>query len=71
MTPQSAKRFTTSGLKIMSPLVDRRVGHALADHLHVGVILAAVVLHERVTRDHTAGIALAAAAIVLIGIGSA
>ena len=35
------------------------------------VILAAVVLHERVTRDHTVGIALAAAAIVLIGIGSA
>ena len=35
------------------------------------VILAAVVLHERVTRDHTVGIALAAAAIVLIGVGSA
>lgn len=35
------------------------------------VILAAIVLHERVTRDHTVGIALAAAAIVLIGIGSA
>jgi uncharacterized membrane protein len=35
------------------------------------VILAAVVLHERVTRDHTVGIALATAAIVLIGIGSA
>lgn len=35
------------------------------------VLLAAVVLHERVTRDHTIGIALAAAAIVLIGLGSA
>lgn len=35
------------------------------------VILAAVVLHERVTRDHTVGIALASVAIVLIGIGSA
>jgi drug/metabolite transporter (DMT)-like permease len=35
------------------------------------VILAAIVLHERVTRDHTVGIALAAAAIVLIGVGSA
>lgn len=35
------------------------------------VILAAVVLHERVTRDHTVGIALATAAIVLIGLGSA
>ncbi len=35
------------------------------------VLLAAVVLHERVTRDHTLGIALAAAAIVLIGVGSA
>ena len=36
----------------------------------VTVILAAVVLHERVTRDHTVGISLAAAAIVLIGLGS-
>jgi drug/metabolite transporter (DMT)-like permease len=35
------------------------------------VILAAVVLRERVTRDHTVGIVLAAAAIVLIGVGSA
>ncbi|HUP55607.1 MAG TPA: EamA family transporter [Methylomirabilota bacterium] len=35
------------------------------------VVLAAVVLHERVTRDHTIGIALAATAIVLIGVGSA
>ena len=35
------------------------------------VLLAAVVLHERVTRDHTVGIALAAGAIVLIGVGSA
>lgn len=35
------------------------------------VLLAAVVLHERVTRDHTMGIALAAGAIVLIGVGSA
>ncbi len=35
------------------------------------VILAALVLRERVTRDHTVGIALAAAAIVLIGLGSA
>jgi drug/metabolite transporter (DMT)-like permease len=35
------------------------------------VVLAAVVLHERITRDHTVGIALAAAAIALIGIGSA
>lgn len=35
------------------------------------VVLAAVFLRERVTRDHTIGIALAAAAIVLIGIGSA
>lgn len=35
------------------------------------VILAAVVLRERVTRDHLVGIALAAAAIVLIGVGSA
>ena len=35
------------------------------------VLLAAVFLRERVTRDHTIGIALAAAAIVLIGVGSA
>jgi drug/metabolite transporter (DMT)-like permease len=34
------------------------------------VVLAAVVLHERVTRDHTIGIGLAAAAIALIGLGS-
>ncbi|MBA2300090.1 MAG: DMT family transporter [Chloroflexi bacterium] len=34
------------------------------------VILAATVLRERVTRDHTIGIALAAVAIVLIGVGS-
>jgi drug/metabolite transporter (DMT)-like permease len=34
------------------------------------VLLAAFVLHERVTRDHAIGIALAVAAIVLIGIGS-
>jgi drug/metabolite transporter (DMT)-like permease len=37
----------------------------------VTVILAAILLRERVTRDHTVGIALAAMAIVLIGIGSA
>jgi drug/metabolite transporter (DMT)-like permease len=37
----------------------------------VTVVLAADVLHERITRDHTVGIALAAAAIVLIGVGSA
>lgn len=35
------------------------------------VILAAILLRERVTRDHTVGIALAAAAIALIGFGSA
>ena len=35
------------------------------------VILAPCVLRERVTRDHAVGIALAAAAIVLIGFGSA
>jgi drug/metabolite transporter (DMT)-like permease len=35
------------------------------------VILAAVVLRERVTRDHTIGIVLAGAAIALIGFGSA
>jgi drug/metabolite transporter (DMT)-like permease len=35
------------------------------------VILAAAVLHERVSRDHAIGIALAAVAIVLIGVGSA
>ena len=35
------------------------------------IILATLVLHERVTRDHAVGIALAAGAIVLIGIGSA
>jgi drug/metabolite transporter (DMT)-like permease len=34
------------------------------------VILAAVVLHERVTRDHAVGIAAAAVAILLIGAGS-
>jgi drug/metabolite transporter (DMT)-like permease len=34
------------------------------------VLLAAVLLRERVTRDHTIGITLAAAAIVLIGLGS-
>lgn len=37
----------------------------------VTVILATVLLRERVTRDHTIGIGLAAAAIVLIGLGSA
>jgi drug/metabolite transporter (DMT)-like permease len=37
----------------------------------VTVILAAVVLGERVTRDHTVGIALAGAAIALIGFGGA
>ena len=35
------------------------------------VILAAVVLRERVTRDHAIGIVLAAAAIVCIGVGNA
>jgi drug/metabolite transporter (DMT)-like permease len=35
------------------------------------VILAAILLRERVTRDHTVGIALAVAAIALIGLGSA
>ena len=35
------------------------------------VILATVVLHERVTRSHAAGIVLAAVAIALIGLGSA
>jgi drug/metabolite transporter (DMT)-like permease len=35
------------------------------------VILAAVILHERVTRDHVAGIVMAGVAIALIGIGSA
>jgi drug/metabolite transporter (DMT)-like permease len=35
------------------------------------VILAAIVLRERVTRDHAAGIVLAAAAIVCIGVGNA
>ena len=35
------------------------------------VILAAIVLRERVTRDHALGIVLAAAAILMIGIGSA
>ena len=35
----------------------------------VTVILAAVVLREPVTRDHTVGIGLAAAAIALIGFG--
>jgi drug/metabolite transporter (DMT)-like permease len=34
------------------------------------VILAAALLRERVSRDHAIGIALAAIAIVLIGIGS-
>ena len=34
------------------------------------VILATVVLHERVTRSHAVGIGLAALAIVLIGAGS-
>ena len=37
----------------------------------VTVILAALLLRERVTRDHTVGIGLAAVAIALIGIGSA
>jgi drug/metabolite transporter (DMT)-like permease len=37
----------------------------------VTVILAAVLLHERVTRDHTVGIVLAGIAIALIGAGSA
>jgi drug/metabolite transporter (DMT)-like permease len=35
------------------------------------VILAAVVLRERITRDHTIGIVLAGAAIALIGLGGA
>ena len=34
------------------------------------VVLAAVFLHERISRSHAAGIALAALAIVLIGLGS-
>jgi drug/metabolite transporter (DMT)-like permease len=34
------------------------------------VILATVILHERVTRSHAVGIGLAALAIVLIGAGS-
>ena len=37
----------------------------------VTVILATVFLHERVTRSHASGIALAALAIALIGIGNA
>ena len=37
----------------------------------VTVVLAAMLLGERVTRDHAVGIALAAGAIVCIGIGSA
>ncbi len=37
----------------------------------VTVLLAAVVLGERITREHAVGILLAAAAIVCIGIGSA
>ncbi len=37
----------------------------------VTVILAAVVLREPVTRDHTIGIGLAGAAIALIGLGGA
>ena len=37
----------------------------------VTVVLAAVLLGERVTRDHGVGIALAAGAIVCIGVGSA
>ncbi len=37
----------------------------------VTVLLAILVLHERVTRSHLAGIALTAAAIVLIGAGDA
>ena len=35
------------------------------------VLLAALLLGERVTRDHAVGIALAAGAIVCIGVGSA
>ncbi len=35
------------------------------------VVLAALLLHERVTRDHTIGIVLAGIAIALIGAGSA
>jgi drug/metabolite transporter (DMT)-like permease len=35
------------------------------------VILAAVVVRERITRDHTIGIVLAGAAIALIGYGGA
>lgn len=35
------------------------------------VILAAIVLRERVTGDHAMGIVLAAAAILMIGLGSA
>ncbi len=37
----------------------------------VTVILAAALLRERITRHHAVGIALAAVAIVLIGVGSA
>jgi uncharacterized membrane protein len=37
----------------------------------VTVILAAIILRERVTLDHAVGIALAAVAVVLIGVGSA
>jgi drug/metabolite transporter (DMT)-like permease len=36
----------------------------------VTVVLAAVLLRERVTRDHSVGIGLAGVAIALIGLGS-
>ena len=35
------------------------------------MILAIAILHERLTRSHVAGIVLTAAAIVLIGLGTA
>ena len=51
---------------------DLAIAATLSSLYPVGtVILAIAVLHERLTRSHAAGIVLTAAAILLIGLGTA
>ena len=51
---------------------DLAIAATLSSLYPVGtVVLAIAVLHERLTRSHAAGIVLTAAAILLIGLGTA